>query len=210
MYSKIGQEYDRGDIVEKVLEKIALVILPEIYGINPFIENVKERYQRVGIHAFSPNLLLRPCFSYDESEKAYEYFTKHIGFGAYKDVDYLLEELQAAYEKVIVLGFSIGATLAWRCSARGHIDGIIACYGSRIRDYLEVEPRCDSFLLFAKSDSFCVNDVHRTVSQKKHVQSVILPAKHGFLDMYGKNYDKEQASVGWDRIDKFIRHVIDL
>ncbi|MCI1821870.1 dienelactone hydrolase family protein [Megasphaera sueciensis] len=192
-----------------MLKKVALVILPEIYGINPFIEEVKKKYQDLGFCVFSPNLLLRPYFPYTEREEAYLFFQSHIGFGAYKDIDYLMEELQASYEKVIILGFSVGATLAWRCSGRGHVDGIVACYGSRIREYLEVEPRCDSLLLFAEKDSFSVTTVHRAVSSKKSVQSIILPAAHGFFDRYSERYDKEQANKGWQYIDKFIDGVIE-
>ena len=190
-------------------KKVALVILPEIYGINPFIETVKRKYQALGFHVFSPNLLLRSYFPYTEREEAYLFFQNHIGFGAYKDVDYLMEELQASYEKVIILGFSVGATLAWRCSGRGHVDGIVACYGSRIRDYLEVEPRCDSLLLFAEKDFFHVTEVQQAVFSKKRVKSMIFPAAHGFFDMYSESYDKEQANKGWQYIDEFIEGVIE-
>ncbi len=188
-------------------KELALVLLPEIYGCNAFMEDVKTSYQQRGIDVFCPNLWLRAPFGYEEGQAAYTYFQQHIGFGAYRDVDYLLEELQAAYDRVVVLGFSVGGTLAWRCSALGHVDGVIACYGSRIRDYLEVEPRCATLLLFAQQDSFDMAAVVRSLKGKKNVQTRMFPARHGFFDPHGNTGDKVQAEAGWQCIEEFLKYM---
>ncbi len=183
----------------------ALVILPEIYGCNQFIEDVKNKYQTDSMDVFCPNLWLRQPFPYDEENAAYQFFQEKIGFDSCRDIDYLLEELQAAYDYVLVMGFSAGATLAWRCGALGHADGIIACYGSRIRDYTDSEPRCPVLLLFAAHDRFDVAQLHHTMQQKKLVKSIILPAGHSFLDAHHPScYAPAQASQGWKLIDNFI------
>lgn len=187
--------------------KLAMVLLPEIYGCNAFMEEVKARYEQRGIAVYCPNLWMRQPFAYEEQQEAYAYFQHHIGFGVYRDIDYLLEELQAAYDRVVVLGFSAGATLAWRCSALGHVDGVIACYGSRIRDYLEVEPRCDTLLLFAQRDSFAVAEVFQMLQKKRRVQGRLFPAKHGFLDPHGQDGDEVQARKAWQCIDDFLQMI---
>ncbi len=188
-------------------KNLALVLLPEIYGCNTFMNDIKTIYQQRGVTVFCPNLWLRAPFPYEKQQQAYDYFRQHLGFKIYKDIDYLLEELQAAYDRVIVLGFSVGATLAWRCSALGHTDGIIACYGSRIRDYLDIEPRCSTLLLFAKYDSFDVTAITKVLRQKKNVQTKIFPAQHGFFDLHGKTGNAFQAKAGWNCIDKFIQYI---
>ena len=190
-------------------QKIALVILPEIYGCNAFIERVKAKYQQLGMAVFCPNLWLRAPFTYGEEAAAYTYFQRHIGFGAYRDIDYLLEELQAAYDRVFVLGFSAGAALAWRCSTCGHADGVIACYGSRIRDYLDAAPRCETLLLFAKQDGFDAAAVTERLQGKRHVETMLLPAKHGFFDADSQGYDARQAEKGWRYIDAFMKRIIE-
>ena len=190
------------------IQKTALVILPEIYGCNEFAVGVQEKYRQMGLDVFCPNLWMRPAFSYDEISTAYAYFQRNIGFQAYRDIDYLLEELQAAYDRVLVLGFSVGGTLAWRCSALGHVDGAIACYGSRIRDYPEVEPVCPTLLLFAEHDSFSVTALIRQLAGKKCVRTAVLPAKHGFLDREGPNYCRQQAEAGWRQIDSFMTKIL--
>ena len=188
-------------------QKLALVLLPEIYGCNAFMEEIRASYTKRGIAVFCPNLWMRAPFGYEAQEEAYTYFQQHIGFGVYRDIDYLLEELQAAYDRVVVLGFSAGATLAWRCSALGHADGVIACYGSRIRDYPEVEPRCDTLLLFAQQDSFAVDEVLTALRRKKRVRGHIFPARHGFLDPHGPTADARQAKEAWRRIDGFLQEI---
>lgn len=183
----------------------ALVILPEIYGYNQFIENVKTKYQTNRMDVFCPNLWMHQPFPYEEENAAYRFFQERIGFGSYRDIDDLLEELHAAYNCVLLMGFSAGATLAWRCGALGHADGVIACYGSRIRDYTYSEPLCPVLLLFAVHDSFDVAQLHHTMQQKKLVKSIILPACHSFLDAHHLScYAPEQAKQGWQLIDNFI------
>jgi dienelactone hydrolase len=190
------------------IPKTALVILPEIYGCNAFAVGVQEKYRQMGMAVFCPNLWLRPPFGYSELSSAYAYFQRNIGFQVYRDIDYLLEELQAAYDRVLILGFSVGGTLAWRCSALGHADGVIACYGSRIRDYPEVEPVCPTLLLFAEHDSFPVMALIRQMKGKKCVRTLVLPAEHGFLDAEGPNYCRQQAEEGWRQIEAFMMQIV--
>ncbi|NJJ36525.1 hydrolase [Clostridioides difficile] len=175
---------------------IAIVILHEIYGANNFIKDVCQKYYKDGYDVFCPELLGdRKVFSYSESQEAYGFFIDNVGFDIYKQVEKLINDLKSEYKYVLVIGYSVGATIAWRCSEDSLCDGIVCCYGSRIRDYMEVTPKCPTLLVFAKYDSFDVDSIFCQLSRKQNVQIEILDANHGFIDTYSKNYSDVQAQV---------------
>jgi dienelactone hydrolase len=170
--------------------------LHEIYGINDFIHDIGEQYHFEGYDVFCPDFFQTGVsFSYSDSEEAYREFMNIVGFEAYMKVNKLVDELKLTYETVVIIGFSVGATLAWRCSENESCDGTICCYGSRIRDYLMVNPQCPVFLSFAKQDSFDVAAVVAHLKEKEQVKIEIMEAKHGFIDMFSENYSASQAQA---------------
>ena len=75
---------------------------------------------------YCPNLLnLENAFSYTKAEAAYNTFINMGGFEAYSEINSLASGLKAAYSNIFLIGFSVGATIAWRCSERILYDGII-------------------------------------------------------------------------------------
>lgn len=134
-------------------KKQAIILLHEIYGVNDFIKKQCQKYQKMGFDIFCPNLLEHTPFLYEESDEAYNYFIQNVGFDKYTEINNLANSLKKQYNKIFLLGFSAGATIAWRCGENSLYSGIIACYGSRIRDYTDLNPVCPTLLLFAKEDS---------------------------------------------------------
>lgn len=174
----------------------ALIILHEIYGINDFIKDSCRQYHEEGYDVFCPNLFCRQAaFPYTKAEEAYHAYRSTVGFDAYREIDLLAAQLKQRYAKVLVLGFSVGATLAWRCSESPFYDGIICCYGSRIRDYLTVAPNCPVLLIFAEQDSFDVAGTAIRLRSKKYTAVERIDGKHGFADCYSENYSQPGAAL---------------
>lgn len=184
--------------------KQAIIVLHEIYGINGFINGVCRRFEHAGFDVFCPNLVNRGYFDYTESEQAYEYFMSHVGFDVYKDISKLIEKLSAKYDKVFVIGFSVGATLAWLCSTSRACAGVLACYGSRIRDYTQLNPTCSAILIFAKNDTFDVGQLLSKLQDKPNLELLELSAGHGFMDGCSVNYDCEASNYAWSKIFSFL------
>lgn len=187
--------------------KSAIIVLHEIYGVNKFIEDVCEQYHRIGFDVYSPNLLNKKSYSYEQVAEAYDNFKSEIGFHVYSQINTLVAILKEKYEKVFILGFSVGATIAWRCSEYSMCDGVIACYGSRIRDYLEVKPSCQVLLIFADEDNYNVEIVMKQLIHIKGVNIKKMEAHHGFLDKYSKYYHREQAMKGFCYIEEFLEKI---
>ncbi|MBP1903574.1 dienelactone hydrolase [Paenibacillus turicensis] len=185
-------------------QKQAVILLHEIYGMNFFMEEQGQRWLEAGYDVYCPNLLHRTPFAYEESELAYSFFVNQVGFAVYLDIIQLLKSLKEKYADVFIVGFSVGATVAWRCSENELCSGVIACYGSRIRDYIHLTPACPTLLLFAKEDSFDVKSTIKQLQHKEQVDVYDFDAKHGFLDPYNHQYDEEQTEKVQNKIAQFM------
>ncbi len=185
--------------------KQAIIILHEIYGINEFIKAQCQKFIEAGYDVFCPNMINKLSFSYKEAIEAYDFFIKNIGFERYQEVSTLVNQLNNKYDDVFIIGFSAGATIAWRCCENSLCSGIVACYGSRIRDYTDLNPACPTLLLFAKEDSFDVHAVAGQLRNKQNLSIIEADARHGFLDCYSKYYDIRQSKFAEESIECFIR-----
>lgn len=192
--------------MESISEKHgnAIVILHEIYGVNQFVKELHLKFTEYGYDVFCPNMIDRDSFSYEESKEAYNFFMNNVGFEVYKEISDFVNQLKDKYYNVFIIGFSAGATIAWRCSENSLCSGIVACYGSRIRDYTEINPSCPTLLLFAKEDSFDVHTVVCQLHDKQNLSILEFDAEHGFLDPHSKHYNDKQSKCAEEAITCFI------
>ena len=98
----------------------------------------------------------------------------------------------------------MGATLAWRCSKNPNCAGVIACYGSRIRAFPEVTPRCPTLLLFAEKDSFEVPALAERLEQNPNTRIRLFPGELGFLDPGSGHFHKLSAKEAEAEILRFL------
>lgn len=173
----------------------AIIVLHEIYGINRHIAGVCNQYFAGGYDVYCPDLLnLKHPFDYEQQEEAYKYFTENIGFDIAGKVDELVEQIRPKYRKVILLGFSIGATMAWLCAGGSRCDGMIGYYGSRIRDYMHIVPRCQALLIWASREK-CFDPVSMAAVLKNnpHLAVNVLNGEHGFCDPFSPAFNPDSA-----------------
>ena len=170
----------------------AIVVLHEIYGFTRHIRDTCEWYHAAGYDVYCPDLLGR-VFSHDRQAEAYQYFMTNVGFDAASDIASLLSGLSPRYARIIVAGYSVGATLAWIVSGIGPCNGVVCHYGSRIRKYLEVKPLCPVLLIAADQDDAFPVAIYRDTFDPATVAIRILPGKHGFCDPYGWSHDGGSA-----------------
>lgn len=187
--------------------KKVIVILHEIYGINEHILSMKRKFENEGYTTCCIDLLNNKVFNYDESEEAYSYFMKGVGFNNAKSrvINYISVNLRN-YDQVYLLGYSIGATTAWLCSAeKDLVSGVIGYYGSRIRDYLNVKPEVPVLLFFPSEEKeFEVNYLVAELKYKDNVKVYQLEGLHGFADSYSKYYNRKSKNLSEKIMDEFI------
>ncbi|MFB5250477.1 dienelactone hydrolase family protein [Bacillus mycoides] len=196
-------------------KKLALVVVHEIYGGNDHMQHVIDRFTSSNIDVFCPNLLqLQNAFHYSDEEKAYQYFMNQIGFDDGKEqIEELITSLSSSYTHIGLIGFSVGATIAWLCSNNNNpkLDFIIGCYGSRIRDYVHMKPSCATLLIFPeKETNFSVSSFMQTLQQQNNplVEIKQLHGEHGFLNPYSEKYNEQSAKQVYNIIDSFLMKTI--
>lgn len=201
-----------------------IVVLHEIYGINDHIAGVCKTLADSGYDVICPDLLDgKPAFDYSKKEEAYRYFMNFVGLeAAAKRVTFLLRQEEVSYKHVFMLGYSVGATVAWLSgvySVKGdesfhfggsliNCSGMICYYGSRIRDYTEVSLKCPALLIFAEEEkSFEPVELQKDLTHMERTEVHILAGKHGFADPYSENYSETSAREAETLVDNFIQRI---
>ena len=176
-------------------KKPLVILLHEIYGVNEQIKYFFNRFIDEGFDVLAPDLLQKEPFPYEQEEDAYRYFMNQIGFNkSVNKVAQLIQLNRDKYDQVYVVGFSVGATIAW-LSSEYKVDGIVGFYGSRIRDYSEIVPGCPALLYFAiKEKSFDVYDLEKKIRIKSNVSVNVVDAEHGFMNPFIKTYDSQKST----------------
>lgn len=189
-----------------------LLVIHEIYGINNHINDVCFDLFKKGFDVVCPDLLnLSKPFDYCDENIAYKYFLNNVDFDSSKKrVKEILKEFRVQYENIFIIGYSVGATIAWLCSDEGqYCDGIIGYYGSRIRDYIEVTPKCSVLLFFPEEEmSFNVDSLIEVLNAKDKTEVYQMPGKHGFCDPYSQRYCNESHMQTNKLMINFIKNII--
>lgn len=187
--------------------KRKIFILHEIYGVNDFIKKQAATYSNASttvecISLYSENTV----FTYKQEQEAYEYFINEVGFDApLKKLSNKLLEARTNYDEVLLIGFSVGATLAWRLSTLP-LQGIVCVYGSRIRQYLEVIPSCPTLVILPSHEkSFNVLELKKTLDTLSAVHTKQYNGQHGFMDYYNPNYCHGSFSQAQGDILQFLQ-----
>ncbi len=188
----------------------AIIVVHEIYGINQHIKEVCQGLSKLGYDIFCPDLLkVKQPFNYSQEKQAYNYFMDNIGFTtASQQIKDLITKIRKKYKVIYLLGFSVGATIAWLCSDEDvKVDGVIGFYGSRIRDYLRVVPKCPTLLIFGNQEkSFDVGEILPEMQRKEKVEVHILLGKHGFADQYANNYCEQSYLKARDIVTSLLKN----
>ena len=102
----------------------------------------------------------------------------------------------------------MGATIAWLCSGERNIcSGIIGYYGSRIRDYMNITPKCPTLLIFpTEENSFNVEELVVSL-ERRNINVYMLNGKHGFSNPFSKSYCAESFEKAEKLVDNFIKEI---
>ena len=184
-----------------------VIVIHEIYGINQHIKSYCELLSKQNFDVLCPNLLnkINP-YDYSQEETAYHNFIDNVGFtNAVKTIQNLVVELKDDYNKIFIVGFSVGATVAWLCSELKYLDGIVGYYGSRIRDYIDIQPKCSTMLYFPEEEpSFSVNELV-AILNNKNIDVHKFKGKHGFSDSYSQKYNAESSQLTFNKTVSFLK-----
>ena len=174
-----------------------VVIIQEIFGINPWVRSVADWYAGQGYTALAPDLFwrIKPGIQLDPTVDA-DFKAGLDCYGKF-NVDTGVEDIQAsitalrclpgASGKVGHLGFCLGGLLAFLTAARTDSDAASCYYGGGINTKLEEVGKISksTILHFAGEDDYlpaaAIEDVKNAVKGKSNIAVYVYPgAHHGF------------------------------
>jgi dienelactone hydrolase len=184
-----------------------VVVIHEIYGVNQHMESICKKLSSQGFDVICPNLLEREQpFDYSEEKVAYQNYMENVGFSnAVQKIKDILLTFKNEYQKIYIIGFSVGATVAWLCSEEDYLDGIVGYYGSRIRNYKEVVPLSPTILFFPQEEQSFVVDELISILDKRNIEIHKFNGKHGFSDPYSLNFNAKSAQEALNKMLTFIK-----
>lgn len=191
-------------------QKPTLILLHEIYGINDHMKSIIRHFERAGFVVYCPHLLGQvKHFDADSEDEAYRYFMDEVGFEqSVKAVLHLARDLKTkdVDNDIFVLGFSVGATIAWLCSSYEQLfTGIIGFYGSRIRDYVAITPTCNTLLIFPTIEtSFNPQQIVAVLEKKDGLCVTMVEGRHGFANPHSEAFDADSKDRCFQEVEDFV------
>lgn len=193
----------------------AVVIAPEIFGVNSHIRAVADGYAADGYLAIAPALFDRvqrdyeSGYSPDEIQAGVAVMQQVDIADALKDVAACVEHAQPA-GKVAIIGYCWGGTIAWVAAAR--VAGL-ACavpyYGGSIPSFADEQPNCPVMFHFGEQDKSPTPEHARKVAAANpSAIAHFYDAGHGFNCDQRGSYDAAASKLARSRTLEFLaKHV---
>ena len=118
--------------------KGGVVVLQEAFGVNAHIEDVARRFADEGWLAVAPHLFHRsgdPQLGYDDLSQVMPHMSELTAAGVLDDVDTALSHLAEAgigSERIGVVGFCMGGTVALVAAVRRDVGAAVTFYGGGV------------------------------------------------------------------------------
>jgi carboxymethylenebutenolidase len=194
-----------------------LVVVQEIFGVNHHIKALTDRFAAEGYVSLAPAI-------FDRAEPGFEtgYAPADIERGRavrgkvsldamIMDVRAAVKEQQKTGQKVGVVGYCLGGTIAWLSATR--IDGVagaVGYYGGGIGDTATETPRCPVLLHFGETDASIPKEHWDKIAaaHPKLPTHVYPGAGHGFsCDERGSYHEASHRLALQRTMDFFHQHV---
>jgi len=197
-----------------------IVVVQEAFGVNDHIDDVTGRLAKEGWLAVAPHLFHRsgdPKFGYDDFSQVMPHMNELTADGILTDIDTAIDRLSESgivANRIGIVGFCMGGTVALATAARRDIGAAVTFYGGGVTtgrfgfDALVKEaPRLKVPWLGLYGDldqSIPVADVEQlrvaAASSGQPTEVVRYPnAGHGFHCDQRADYEPDSAADAWNR-----------
>jgi carboxymethylenebutenolidase len=193
--------------------KGALVVVQEIFGVNPHIRQVVERFAAHGFVALAPAL-----FDHLEPDVELEYTPDGVARGRdlmqQLGVDRAVADVRAAERmlsdvgKIGVVGYCWGGTIAYLANTRLNLPAV-SYYGGRTVPFLHERLSAPMMFLFGENDPIIsAGDVALHREQHPEATFHVYPAGHGFNCDQRADYDASASADALARTLAFFERTL--
>jgi len=193
----------------------ALVVAPEIFGVNSHIRSVADAYAADGYLAIAPALFDRVQRDY-ETGYAPEDIQAGIAIKQKLDFDDVLKDIAAAIAhaqsagRVAIVGYCWGGSVAWLAAARlAGLACAVPYYGGDMAKFAGETPRCPVLCHFGEQDKTpSPAQARALLAAHPEVAAHFYDAGHGFNCDQRGSYNAEASQLARSRTLAFLaRHV---
>ena len=201
-----------------------LILLQEIFGINPYMKSMADRFAEEGYVVLVPDLFWRMKPGVDLGYSG-ENFAEALGYNerfdlalAVDDIASTMKALRALAQhagKVGAVGYCLGGKLAMLAAARTDIDCAVSYYGVGLDAFLEEVPsiQCPMVFHFAGNDAMCPEaareKIQKAFSANSAIEQYVYPdCDHAFATPEREHFDKPAAMMAYSRTIALLRKVL--
>ncbi|WP_321945805.1 dienelactone hydrolase family protein [Paraburkholderia sp. J10-1] len=203
----------------------AVVVLQEVFGVNADIRKHCDDLAGLGFIAVAPDLYWRQAPGVDldvRSEpdwqhglRLYEAYDRDAGVRDIEDTVATTAELSGCTGKVAVLGYCLGALMAFLTAVRSEVDAAVAYHGSDTESYLDEVAGLHAPLLMhlGEEDEFITRPAQEAIKAalagKPNVSVYSYPGqRHAFSRNNGAHYDPAAAALANGRTRDFLNRAL--
>ena len=202
-----------------------IVVIQEIFGVNPWLRQVADRFAAQGYVAMAPDLFwrLKPGVQLDADIE--REFQEGISYMQRFDQDKAIEDLQATLAalrshpastgKIGTVGYCLGGRLAFLTACRADADANVSYYGVNIPPLLGEAKNIKKPLLLhiAENDKFVPPAAQQQIKDAlKPIATATIysypGADHGFARNGSHAFHKESAELANSRTNEFFRRTL--
>ena len=197
--------------------KGGVIVCQEIFGVNPYIEEVCDSYAKIGYAAIAPSL-----FDRVERGVSLDYSLENrdrgLKIAAQVDWDRALDDLEMARDtlrltgpkKVGVVGYCWGGSVAWLFACRRQVDCAVAYYPSETSHFPDDHARHPVIMHIGEEDMVIpLGTIEQIKKDQAGTPIYTYPgAPHGFDNPGRQTYRADAAKLARGRTLEFLaRHV---
>lgn len=193
-----------------------LIVVQEIFGVNPHIRSVADRAAEAGYRAIAPAFYdriepnVQLGYSSDDMMTGIGYAGKVVWDDTMADVAAAAAHLRAqGCTSVGITGFCWGGTTAWLAACEGLVDAAVPYYGGGIYSMNDRNPQVPTMCHFGELDAHIpMEHVKAVAAAHPDVTVHSYNADHGFHCDARGSYDEASATLAWSRtLEFFAEHL---
>ena len=197
----------------------AIIVIQEIFGVNPGIAKKAEDWAAAGYLAVAPDVFWRQEPGLEFNPDVPEEFQQAVGYMMKHDFDLGIQDVEAVIHwirreqhvaKVGLEGFCMGGKIAYMAAARTDVDASVGYYGVGIDQMLNESHAIAKPLLLhvPTADGFVTPTaqaaMHAGLDDNAHVTiHDYAGLDHGFADTFGVRRDLDGAKLAEKRTAEF-------
>jgi carboxymethylenebutenolidase len=200
----------------------ALVVLQELFGVNADIRKTCDELAEQGFLAVAPDLFWRQEPGVDLSNvtaeadwqhgiRLYQAYDRDAGVRDIKDTVNAVAKLPECTGNVAVLGYCLGALMAFLTAVRSDVGAAVAYHGGDTEKYLGEADGLHAPLLIhlAEEDEFiskaAQTEIKTVLARKSNATVYSYPGQnHAFSRHGGAHYNAEAAALAHERTYAFL------